>query len=62
LRGILTGSQFTPTAYRDVKETFFGSKTVVETAREYWIHYRGKDDMLEERSRGKLPPSDSTSL
>ena len=48
-KGILTGSQFTPTSYRDVQETFFGSKSVIETAREYWKHYRGKNDVLEEK-------------
>jgi predicted dehydrogenase len=49
VKGILTGTQFTPTAFRDVKETFYGSKSVVDTAREYWTHYRGKDDTLTEK-------------
>jgi myo-inositol 2-dehydrogenase/D-chiro-inositol 1-dehydrogenase len=49
VKGILTGSQFTPTSFRDVQETFYGSKSVVETAREYWKHYRGKGDVLEEK-------------
>jgi len=47
--GILTGTQFTPTFYRDVNETFFGSKTVVQTAREYWKYYRSKTDVLMEK-------------
>jgi predicted dehydrogenase len=49
VKGVLTGTQFTPTAFRDVKETFYGSKSVVDTARESWTHYRGKDDTLTEK-------------
>src|SRR5215472_5523764 len=49
VKGILTGTQFTPTAFRDVKETFYGSKSVVDTARESWTHYRGKDDTVTEK-------------
>jgi predicted dehydrogenase len=54
IRGMLTGTQFTPKDYRDVKETFYGSKTVVETAREYWKHYRGKDDVIEEKEAREI--------
>lgn len=49
VKGILTGSQFTPPSYRDVQEMFYGSKSVVETAREYWKHYRGKGEIVEEK-------------
>jgi myo-inositol 2-dehydrogenase / D-chiro-inositol 1-dehydrogenase len=46
---VLTGAQLTPRFYRSVNEQFFGSKGVVETAREYWKHYRGPNDVVEER-------------
>ncbi|MEX2262096.1 MAG: Gfo/Idh/MocA family oxidoreductase [Bryobacteraceae bacterium] len=45
----LTGTQITPRFYRDVHETFYCADGVVETAREYWRHHRGKGDVLEER-------------
>ncbi len=42
----LTGCQMTPPFYRSVHEQFFGSKGVVETAREYWTHYRDRNDAV----------------
>jgi len=45
----LTGAQMTPRFYRSVHEQFFGSSGVVETAREYWTHYRGGNHAVTER-------------
>lgn len=45
----LVGAQIAPTFYRSVNEQFFGALGVVETAREYWTHYRGKADAVTER-------------
>ena len=50
VQAVLTGSQITPVFYRSVNEQFFGSKGVIETAREYWTHYRGKGDTVTEKS------------
>jgi myo-inositol 2-dehydrogenase / D-chiro-inositol 1-dehydrogenase len=47
---VLTGSQMTPMFYRSVNEQFFGATSVIETAREYWTHYRGRDDSVTEKS------------
>jgi myo-inositol 2-dehydrogenase / D-chiro-inositol 1-dehydrogenase len=44
----LTGTQITPRFYRDVNEIFYGSTGVVETAREYWKHFRDRQDVSEE--------------
>jgi len=49
IQATLTGTQITPQFYRDVNETFYGSTGVIQTAREYWKHFRGKGDALEER-------------
>lgn len=51
---ILTGAQMTPTFYRSVNEQFFGSKSVIETAREYWTHYRDRDDVVTEKSAREI--------
>ncbi len=50
VQAVLTGAQLTPLFYRSVNEQFFGSNSVIETAREYWIHYRGKADTVTEKS------------
>jgi len=49
VQATLTGTQLCPMYYRDVNETFVGSTSVVETAREYWKHYKDRKDVLEER-------------
>jgi len=49
VKAMLTGAQMTPRFYRSVNEQFFGSKGVVETAREYWTHYRERNDTLTEK-------------
>ncbi len=49
VQAVLTGAQLTPRFYRNVHESFYGSKGVVETAREYFTHYRGPNDALTER-------------
>ena len=51
---VLTGSQMTPTFYRSVNEQFFGSRSVIETAREYWTHYRGRSDAATEKSAREI--------
>ncbi len=50
VQGVLTGAQLTPVSYRSVNEQFFGANSVIETAREYWTHYRGKGDVVTEKS------------
>jgi len=50
VQAALTGSQITPPFYRSVNEQFFGSNGVIETAREYWTHYRGKNDAVTKKS------------
>jgi len=49
IQATLTGSQIAPGFYRSVNEQFFGAKGVIETAREYWTHYRGRNDAITER-------------
>ena len=50
VQAVLTGSQIAPALFRSVNEQFYGSKGVIETAREYWTHYRGKNDTVTEKS------------
>ena len=50
VQATLTGSQISPNWYRSVNEQFFGSTGVIETAREYWTHYRGKDGAVTVKS------------
>ncbi|MGD0778699.1 MAG: Gfo/Idh/MocA family oxidoreductase [Candidatus Solibacter sp.] len=50
VQAVLTGAQMTPVFYRSVNEQFFGANSVIETAREYWTHYRGKGDVVTEKS------------
>ena len=50
VRAVLTGAQLTPAFYRSVNEQFFGANAVIETAREYWTHYRGRNDTVTEKS------------
>jgi myo-inositol 2-dehydrogenase/D-chiro-inositol 1-dehydrogenase len=50
VQAALTGAQITPAFYRSVNEQFFGSSGVIETAREYWTHYRGRNDTVTEKS------------
>ena len=50
LPATLTGSQIAPNWYRSVNEQFFCDKGVIETAREYWTHYRGKSEAVTEKS------------
>ena len=50
VQAMLTGSQIAPNWYRSVNEQFFCAKGVIETAREYWTHYRGKNEAVTEKS------------
>ncbi len=50
VQGNLVGSYLSPSFYREVYERYFCQDGVVETARGYWKHYRGRDDVVEERS------------
>jgi len=49
-QGALIGSTVAPTTYRDVNERYYGDHGVIETASEYWKHYRGRNDVFEETS------------
>ncbi|MCI0628378.1 MAG: Gfo/Idh/MocA family oxidoreductase [Acidobacteria bacterium] len=49
VQAMLTGTQVAPQFYRSVNEQFFGATGVVETAREYWTHYRGRNDAVTEK-------------
>ena len=51
VQAMLTGSQIAPKFYRSVNEQFFGSKGVIETAREYWTKYMGKEPFTEKSPR-----------
>ncbi|HUJ23572.1 MAG TPA: Gfo/Idh/MocA family oxidoreductase [Bryobacteraceae bacterium] len=48
VQAAFTGSQITPRFYRSAMEQFYGSTGVIETSRQYWTHYRGKDDATTE--------------
>ena len=50
VQAVLTGSQITPAFFRSVNEQFYGAKGVIETAREYWTHTRGRNDAATEKS------------
>ena len=50
VQGNMVGSYLSPSFYREVYERYFCQDGVVETARGYWKHYRGRDDVVEERS------------
>ncbi|MFN7924582.1 MAG: Gfo/Idh/MocA family oxidoreductase [Bryobacteraceae bacterium] len=50
VKGQLLGTILAPPFFRDVKETFFGEKGVIETSETHWRHYRGKDDVIYEKS------------
>jgi predicted dehydrogenase len=49
VQAMLTGAQMTPLFYRSVHEQYFGASGVVETAREYWTHYRARNDAVTEK-------------
>ena len=50
VQGALTGTTLAPSFYRQVHEQYFGETGVIETAAEYWKHYRGRNDAFEEAS------------
>ena len=50
VQAVLTGSQIAPALFRSVNEQFYGPKGVIETAREYWTHYRARNDTVTEKS------------
>ena len=50
VQAVLTGAQLTAPFYRSVNEQFFCANGTVETAREYWTHYRGRNDTVTEKS------------
>ena len=49
VRAMLTGAQLTPRFFRSVHEQFYGSTGVVETARDYWKHFRDSNEPVIER-------------
>ncbi|MCW5981360.1 MAG: Gfo/Idh/MocA family oxidoreductase [Bryobacteraceae bacterium] len=50
----LTGSQITPRFFRSATEQFYGAKGVIETNRQYWTHFRGRDDASTETIPGDI--------
>ena len=48
IQATLVGSHITPPFFREVHERIFGSDSMIEMARHYWKHYRGRDDVLHE--------------
>ena len=48
IQATLVGSHITPPFFREVHERFYGSESMVETARHYWKHYRGRGDVIHE--------------
>ena len=50
VEALLLGGTLAPRFHREVYERFMGSKGIVETASEYWKHYRDRDDVMEEKS------------
>jgi len=54
VQAVLTGSQIAPSWYRSVNEQFFCAKGVIETAREYWTHYKGKGEAVTEKSAREI--------
>ncbi len=50
VQGNMVGSYLSPSFYREVYERYFCQDGVVETARGYWKHFRGRNDIVEERS------------
>ncbi len=50
LQANLVGSYLSPSFYREVYERYFCDDGVIETARGYWKHFRGRNNMVEEKS------------
>ena len=50
VQGNMVGSYLSPSFYREVYERYFCQDGVVETARGYWKHFRGRNDVVEKRS------------
>ena len=50
VQAVLTGAQLTAPLYRSVSEQFFCANGTIETAREYWTHYRSRNDTVTEKS------------
>ncbi len=48
VQATLVGSHITPPFFREVHERFYGPDAALETARHYWKHYRGRDDVVHE--------------
>lgn len=48
VQATLIGTQIAPPFFREVFERIYGANEVIEMAREYWKHYRTKDDVLHE--------------
>lgn len=48
VQATLIGTQIAPPFFREVFERIYGANEAVEMAREYWKHYRSKDDVLHE--------------
>ena len=46
IQATLVGSHITPPFFREVHERIYGSDSMIEMARHYWKHYRGRNDVL----------------
>ena len=49
IHATLVGSHITPPFFREVHERVYGSEGLVETARNYWKHYRGRGDVVHQQ-------------
>jgi len=50
VQGTMTGATLAPSFHRDVHARYFGDTGIIETASGYWKHYRGRNDVFEEKS------------
>ena len=46
VQATLVGSHITPPFFREVHERIYGSESMIEMARHYWKHYRGRGDVV----------------
>lgn len=46
VQATLVGSHITPPFFREVHERIYGSESMIEMARHYWKHYRGRRDVV----------------
>ena len=54
VQAAFTGSQITPPFFRSAMEQFYGASGVIETSRQYWTHYRAKNESSTETIPGDI--------